>query len=120
MRGDEIDFAGRVRDVTVAAVLHLVAKVAITFGALDLHAPESAAPVDDDVVALAFAPGLGDAQAEVGGAGEERGLSGFAEALAARLGDSLDFDSLFRALLVVGGISVSFHDKKSAAGLRLG
>ena len=41
-----------------------VAAVALVFGGADLHAPEAVAGVEDEVVAVAVSPGLGDAEAE--------------------------------------------------------
>jgi hypothetical protein len=50
-------------------------------GGLDLDAPEAGAGIDDEVVAFAVAPGLGNTDlAELGGV-EEGGLGEFSDAL---------------------------------------
>ena len=57
-------------------------------GAFDLYAPESPAEADKDVVALAVAPGFGDAEVECRRAGDEFGLGGLAAALVVVIGDT--------------------------------
>jgi hypothetical protein len=47
------------------------------FSALDLNAVEALSVVEDKVVAAAVAPGLGDTESHVEGAGEECGFGGF-------------------------------------------
>jgi hypothetical protein len=51
------------------------------FGAFGLDAPEAGAVVDDEVVAFAVSPGLGDGELEAEGAGEEGGFGALAGAL---------------------------------------
>jgi hypothetical protein len=60
----------------------LVAGLGAALGGFDLHAPEVMAGVEDEVVALAVSPGLGDTEAEAGGFGEEGGFRGLAASFA--------------------------------------
>ena len=82
--GKEIDVAGG--EVTLALAvaidgLDFVSAGDERGGSLDLNAPKAGAGVDDEVVAFAVAPGLGDADlAELGGV-EEGGLGEFSDAL---------------------------------------
>jgi hypothetical protein len=39
----------------------------VVFGGADLHAPEAASGVEDEVVAVGVSPGLGDAEAKADG-----------------------------------------------------
>jgi hypothetical protein len=55
----------------------LHADVVVASG-FDLHAPEALAGVEDEVVAFAIAPGLGDSEAEAGGFVKESELGEFA------------------------------------------
>ncbi len=59
-----------------------VAMLGARAGGFDLHALESAAGVDDEVVGIAVSPGLGDVKAEFAGFTEKNGLGSFTEALA--------------------------------------
>jgi hypothetical protein len=52
---------------------------------LDLHAPAAAVDLDDEVVAVALSPGLGDAEAERGGFVEESGFGDFAATFGGKL-----------------------------------
>ena len=72
--GEDVDFVGRVG--TLGAILlpgmgHegvAVASGDLVAGGFDLDAPEAVAGVEDEVVAVAVSPGLGDAEAFEGGA----------------------------------------------------
>jgi hypothetical protein len=96
--GDEVDFFGGVDGVAVAAVFDAVAAVGEEFGAFGLNPVEAAvAVVDDEVVAFALSPGLADAEAHAGGAGEEGGFGGFggfSAALAGGFGDGVEGEGL--------------------------
>jgi hypothetical protein len=87
--GEEVDVVGG--EVTLALAnaisgLDFVSADGLGGGGFDLHAPEAGAGVDDEVVAFAVAPGLGDADlAELGGV-EEGGLGEFSDALRVRPG----------------------------------
>jgi hypothetical protein len=50
-------------------------------GGLDLHAPDPAGAVNDEVVTIALAPGLGDAESERGGLVEEGGFGDLSSTL---------------------------------------
>ena len=71
---------------------------------------------DDGVVAVAVSPGDADAEAEMGGAGQEGGFGGFSEALAGGLGGGLEGDGFCSGEVVLLRI-VGFllHNKKGAA-----
>jgi hypothetical protein len=69
-----------------------VAGLGVESGGFDLDAEESAVEFDDGVVAVAVSPGDENAEAEVGGAGEEGGFGGFSATLASGLGDGVDGD----------------------------
>ena len=56
---------------------------------LDLHAPKTAARFEDEIIAVTFAPGLGNAESERGSFVMEGGFGD----LAAALGWELRFDS---------------------------
>jgi hypothetical protein len=77
--GDEdVDVVGGV-DVFAFAVdavdgLDVVSAGAEDLGALELDAPETLAVVEDEVVALAVAPGSGDSETELGDFVEEGGF----------------------------------------------
>lgn len=67
---DGVHFAGGERDhgfLDVNVGMHGVSAMGLIFGGADLHAPEAAAGVEDEVVAVGVSPGLGDAEAEVDG-----------------------------------------------------
>ena len=53
---------------------------------------EALSVIEDEVVAAAVAPRLGDAEAHVDGAGEEGGFGGFSAALGSSLGYGVDGD----------------------------
>ena len=55
------------------------------FGAFDLDAPGARAGVEDEVVALAVAPGLGDGVSESGGFEDEGGFGALSGALGVRM-----------------------------------
>ena len=52
-------------------MVHLTHSVAVALSGQALDAEEASAMFDDDVVGRAVAPGLGDAESELGGAGHE-------------------------------------------------
>jgi hypothetical protein len=61
--------------------LDVVAASADDFGAFELHAPEARAGVEDEVVAFAVSPGLGEVEAEGFRFQEEGGFGEFSGAL---------------------------------------
>ena len=75
--------------------LHAVAGFGVALGGFDLDAEESVAEVEDEVVALAVSPGLGDGKAEAGSFGEEGGFGNFSAAFAGGDADGLDLKQLF-------------------------
>jgi len=84
--GDQdVDVVGGVSDFAFAvdAVdgLDVVAAGTEDFGAFELHAPEAGAGVEDEVVALAVSPRLGDEEAEGVGLEHEGGFGEFSGAL---------------------------------------
>lgn len=87
---EEIDFAGGVAAI-IASAFDRVMRVDKTHGGFDLNAPEPAAGVGDEVVALAVSPDTGDAEAEGGGFGEESGFCGLAMRLTSGEADGMDF-----------------------------
>jgi len=68
--GDEVD-AGRGVGDSVGADVALVGGAALVQGAFDLDADEVSVVVDGEVVRGAVAPGLGDVESVLGGAGHE-------------------------------------------------
>lgn len=81
---EEVDVVGSVGSfVGLVGVdgLDVVASEAEVGGAFDLNAPEAAAVVEDEVVALAVSPGLGEFEAEAFGFEEEGGFGEFSGAL---------------------------------------
>ena len=87
---EEIDFSGGVAAI-VASAFNRVVRVDKTHGGFDLDAPEFFAGVEDEVVALAVSPDTGDAEAELGGFGEESGFRGLAMRLTRGEADGMDF-----------------------------
>ena len=73
IRGDEVDLVGAVRDV-IGCDAADVGVFAFADGAFDLDAAEASAVVSCEVVGGIVSPGLGDAEAEGGGAGHETEL----------------------------------------------
>jgi len=103
--GDEsIDFVGGVADFAAAVDgvdgLHVVSAGAEGGGAFELDAPEAAAGVEDEVVALAVAPGFGDDETFFGGFEQESGFGELSGALGvgARPGDFARRDGRRRVL----------------------
>ncbi len=90
INSEEIDFAGGIAAI-IASALHHIVRVDKTHRGFDLNAPEAAAGVGDEVVALAVSPDTGDAEAEVGGFGEESGFRGLATRLTRGEADGMDF-----------------------------
>lgn len=94
---DEVDLIGGVSraastgfdDVTV---------VDKALGGLDLDAPKFVAGVEDEVVALALAPGLGDAEAQASGFGEKGGFDGLAARFARGEANGVDFYDAIRGV----------------------
>jgi len=78
--------------------LHAVAGFGVAPSGLDLDAEESVAGVEDEVVAFAVAPGLGDGEAEAGSFGEKSGLGGFSAPFARGEADRVNFEQLWRWL----------------------
>jgi hypothetical protein len=75
--GDEIHVGAGVDGASFAGGVSgagFVSLGAQALGAFDLNAPEALSVVEDEVVAEAVAPGLGDAESEGGGAVEEVGF----------------------------------------------
>src|SRR6185312_15729345 len=73
---DGVHLAGGERDhgfLDVDVGVHGVSAMGLIFGGADLHAPEAAAGVEDEVVAVGVSPGLGDAEAEAVGLANEGG-----------------------------------------------
>jgi len=83
--GEDVDVVGGVGDFAFAVDgvggLDVVAAGADDFGAFDLHAPEAAMVVEDEVVAIAVSPGLGAVQAEGFGFEQEGGFGELSGAL---------------------------------------
>ena len=86
----EIDFAGGIAAI-IASALDRIMRVDKKHGGFDLNAPEPAAGVGDEVVALAVSPDTGDAEAEIGGFGGESGFRGLAMRLTRGEADGMDF-----------------------------
>ena len=68
--GEEVDLGGGVGDAVVVEVA-FVRVAAVVYGAFHLNAEEVSVVVDGEVVGGGVSPGLGDADAEFGGAGHE-------------------------------------------------
>ena len=77
MSDDEVDFRGGVC-LLVAPGFHDVTGAVGAPGRFDLNPPELLAGIEDEIVALAFSPGFGDAETEASGFGEKGGFRGFA------------------------------------------
>jgi hypothetical protein len=74
-----------------------VARLGVALGGFDLNAPEIAVSgVEEEVVALAVSPRLGDAESQAGGFSEEGGLGGFSATLAGGEADGVDFEFVQR------------------------
>lgn len=87
----EVDVAGSV-DVggLIAVGVDGVAAVLGTgVGGFDLHAEETVSGFDDEVVAVAFAPGFGDAEAEAGCLVQKSGFGDLAATLGGEIGHCL-------------------------------
>ncbi len=86
---DEVNVERRINSGgDVAAGVKGVSVDGAGMSGLDLHAPKIAAGFEDEIVAVAFAPGLGNAESEGGGFVKEGGFGD----LAAALGWELRFD----------------------------
>jgi len=77
---DEIYFVAGV-GILPSGGFYAVAGLGEELGGFHLDAPEFASGIEDEVVALAVSPRLGDAEAEAGGFGEEGGLGDFSATL---------------------------------------
>jgi hypothetical protein len=80
---EEVDVAGRVNGAAFADGVGGPSFVSVrteTVGGLDLDAKQAAAVVENEVVALGVAPGLGNAEAEGAGFVEEGGFGAFSGA----------------------------------------
>ena len=97
----EIDFCGRV-GAGAAGVLDAVTAFGEALSGFHLHAPVVVAGVDDEVVALAVAPGFGDTEAEAGGFGEKRGFGDFPAAFAGGEANGMDFGNHLRRIASIG------------------
>lgn len=84
---DLVESVGAMR----AAALHPVTAFGVTLGGFHLHADESAAGVEDEIVALAVSPRLGHGEAEAGGFGEKNGLGDFTITFAGGAADGVNF-----------------------------
>ncbi len=93
---EEVDFFAGVDFAAGSGGFDAVAGFGIEGGGLDLDAEESVMEFDDGVVAVAVSPGDADAEAEMGGAGQEGGFGGFSEALAGGLGGGVESDGFCR------------------------
>ena len=79
--GDEyVNFRGGVHRLlgVAAACMQIVVTVVMVASGFDLNTPEAVAGVEDEVVAFAIAPGLGDTKAEAGGFVKESEFGDFA------------------------------------------
>jgi len=70
----------------VAAGMEAVSILAVAVRRLHLHAPGTGAVVEDEIVAVALSPGLGDGEAEGGGFVEEGGFGDLSAALGGQAG----------------------------------
>ena len=80
VRDQEVDVAGRVDGAAFADGVGGASFVGVgaeSVGGFDLDAEEAVSVVEDEVVALAVSPGLGDAEAERAGFVEEGGFGAF-------------------------------------------
>ena len=89
---EEVDFFAGVDFAAGSGGFYAIAGFGVEGGGLDLDAEESVMEFDDGVVAVAVSPGYADAEAEMGGAGQEGGFGGFSEALAGGLGGGVEGD----------------------------
>ncbi|MGB8729942.1 MAG: hypothetical protein WCC99_01760 [Candidatus Sulfotelmatobacter sp.] len=110
---EEIDFGGGVDLTAGSGGFDAVAGLGVAGGGFDLHAEEAAVESDDRIVAVAVSPGKADAEAEVGGAGEEGGLGGFSATFAGRDGDGVDGDDFWGARLGARAMDDVRHNKKA-------
>ena len=81
---EEVDVVGRVDGAAFAdgvSGASFVGAGAERVGGFDLNAEKAVAVVEDEVVALGVSPGLGDAEAELGGLGKKGGFRTLAGAL---------------------------------------
>ena len=79
---EEVNLAGGVGPaLDVAAGMEGVSIFAVAVRRLHLHAPGTGAVVEDEIVAVALSPGLGDGEAEGGGFVEEGGFGDLSAAL---------------------------------------
>src|SRR5207245_1707770 len=82
--GEGVDVLGGVNPlafaVDVVDGLNVVAAGAQELGAFELDAPEALAGITDEIVALAIAPGFGDAEIQGGGFVEEGGFGKLSDA----------------------------------------
>jgi hypothetical protein len=88
--GEEVGVFAGVGDVLAVDVVGGAGFVSVgaeAFGAFGLDAPEAGAVVDDEVVALAVSPGLGDGEVKAEGAGQEGGFGALPGALGVGAGD---------------------------------
>jgi hypothetical protein len=110
---EEVDFFAGVDEAAGSGGFDAVAGLGVAGGGLDLDAKESAVEFDDGVVAIAVSPGNADAEAEMGGAGEEGGLGGFSATLAGGLGDGVEGDGWGGRLVLLRIVGFVSHTKKA-------
>ncbi len=110
---EEIDFGGGVDLAVGSGSFDAVAGLRVAGGGLDLHAEEAAVEFDDRIVAVAVSPGEADAEAEMGGAGEEGGLGGFSATFAGGDGDGVDGDDFLRMRLGALAMDDVRHNRKA-------
>jgi len=91
--GDEIDFTGSVAAI-ISSALDDVMGVHKAPGGFDLNSPEPVPRVENEIVALTVSPGLGDAETEAGGFGEEGGFGSFAVRFAGGEADGVNFSNV--------------------------
>jgi len=77
--GDEKIYVALGVPMVEAAGLDEILSASVSAGALDLNAPKTLAELHQAIVRAAFAPGLGNGEAEQEGAGEEGGFGGLAD-----------------------------------------
>jgi hypothetical protein len=105
---EEIDFVGGVGSVAAVRAVDGIQHVGAVLegaGGFDLYLPEVRCGVDDEVVMLAVAIGVGDGEAEAGGLVDESQFSKFAAALGIAIGAQALLPFVEGFLLGMHGIS---------------
>src|SRR6185437_15545339 len=102
--GDEVELSGKVGAVVGGDVAFERAS-ALMGGGFDLDAEEASVAFESEVVGSGVSPGLGEHEAEFGGAGHEAKLDPFASKLAGFEGGAFwSFDGCCGACLVWHGL----------------